>query len=49
MKYLNTLQAYSSEEGLKGRPKFICKDKVIGTSKAKNMEVLQPMKCYQGK
>lgn len=30
--------------GLKELPKFLCKDRIIGTWKARDMEVLPPMK-----
>ena len=32
------------QTGLEELPKDICKDKIIGTWKARNMEVLPPMK-----
>lgn len=40
---------YIKWTGSKGAPKGICKDRNNGTQKAKNVEVLPPMKRYQGK
>ena len=44
MKYLIVLKALSSQQAQRNYLKIYVKDRIIGTWKARNMEVLPPMK-----
>lgn len=39
MKYRMTLKGVIKQTGLKGKPKDICKDRIIGTWKTDNVEL----------